>query len=107
MQRQRADPLVVARVIGDVLDPFVRAAPLRVTYGSREVNNGCELKPSQVVNQPRVDVGGNDLRTFYTLSSSLSLDPNPNPQQVQTEIKHHPFHELLSSSDRTSKARTG
>ncbi|KAJ4793314.1 Flowering locus T [Rhynchospora pubera] len=79
MHRQRADPLVVARVIGDVLDPFVRAAPLRVTYGSREVNNGCELKPSQVVNKPRVDVGGNDLRTFYTL---VMVDPDaPSPSE--------------------------
>lgn len=66
MPRDR-DPLVVGRVIGDVLDPFTRSISLRVTYNNREVNNGCELKPSHVVNQPRVDIGGDDLRTFYTL----------------------------------------
>lgn len=66
MTRDR-DPLVVGRVIGDILDPFIRSISLRVNYNSREVNNGCELKPSQVVSQPRVDIGGDDLRTFYTL----------------------------------------
>lgn len=68
MPRDR-DPLVVGRVVGDVLDPFTRSVSLRVTYGNKEVNNGCELKPSQVVQQPRVDTGGDDLRTFYTLVS--------------------------------------
>lgn len=68
MPRER-DPLVVGRVIGDVLDNFTRSINLRVIYGSREVSNGCEFRPSQVVNQPRVDIGGDDLRTFYTLVS--------------------------------------
>lgn len=67
------DPLAVGRVVGDVLDPFTRSISLQVTYNNRDhVNNGCELKPSQVVNQPRVDIGGDDLRTFYTLVSSSS-----------------------------------
>lgn len=66
MPRDR-DPLVVGRIIGDVLDSFTRSLSFSVTYNNREVNNGCELKPSQVVNQPRVDIGGDDLRTFYTL----------------------------------------
>ncbi|XP_057470638.1 protein HEADING DATE 3A-like [Actinidia eriantha] len=76
MPRER-DSLVVGRVIGDVLDPFTRSIGLRVTYNNKEVSNGCELKPSQVVNQPRVDVGGDDLRTFYTL---VMVDPDaPSP----------------------------
>ncbi|XP_010925712.1 protein VERNALIZATION 3 [Elaeis guineensis] len=76
MSRER-DPLVVGRVVGDVLDPFNRTTTLRVSYGSREVTNGREFKPSQVVIQPRVDVGGNDLRTSYTL---VMVDPDaPNP----------------------------
>lgn len=66
MPRER-DPLVVGRVVGDVLDPFTRTIGLRVIYRDREVNNGCELRPSQVINQPRVEVGGDDLRTFFTL----------------------------------------
>ncbi|XP_074380424.1 protein VERNALIZATION 3-like [Apium graveolens] len=77
MPRERADPLVVGRVIGDVLDPFTRSISLRVTFNNRELNNGCELRPSQIINQPRVDVGGDDLRTFYTL---IMVDPDaPSP----------------------------
>lgn len=66
MPRER-DPLVVGRVIGDVLDSFTKSINLSVSYNDREVSNGCELKPSQVVNQPRVDIGGDDLRAFHTL----------------------------------------
>ena len=64
---QRGDPLVVGRIIGDVVDPFVRRVPLRVVYAAREISNGCELRPSAVADQPRVEVGGPDMRTFYTL----------------------------------------
>ncbi|RRT36126.1 hypothetical protein BHM03_00054015 [Ensete ventricosum] len=74
---RESDPLVVGRVVGDVLNPFTRSVALSVRYGSREVANGREFRPSQVVNQPRVDVGGNDLRTFYAL---VMVDPDaPSP----------------------------
>ncbi|KAI5649062.1 hypothetical protein M9H77_35067 [Catharanthus roseus] len=82
MRSRETDPLVVGRVVGDVLDPFTRSITLRVTYNmnrenSRDVNNGCEFRPSQVVNQPRVEIGGDDLRTFYTL---VMVDPDaPSP----------------------------
>ncbi|KAK6136370.1 hypothetical protein DH2020_029860 [Rehmannia glutinosa] len=76
MSRDR-NPLVVGRVIGDVLDPFTKSIELRVVYNNREVNNGCDLRPSHVINQPRVVIGGDDLRTFYTL---LMVDPDaPSP----------------------------
>ncbi|KAK4266003.1 hypothetical protein QN277_026981 [Acacia crassicarpa] len=72
------DALVVGRVVGDVLDPFMRSVPMSVTYSNnREVINGCELKPSHVVNPPRVEVGDADFRTFYTL---VMVDPDaPSP----------------------------
>ncbi|KAM3360419.1 protein HEADING DATE 3A-like [Capsicum galapagoense] len=72
------EPLVVGRVIGDVLDHFTKSVELKVSYiRDQEVYNGCQLKPSQVINQPRVNVGGNDLRTFYTL---VMVDPDaPSP----------------------------
>nr|QLM02168.1 flowering locus T 2A_3 [Masdevallia wendlandiana] len=80
INRER-DPLIVGRVIGDVLDPFTRKVSLRVTYSSREITNGLELKPSVVVEQPRVEVGGNDMRTFYTL---VMVDPDaPSPSDPQ------------------------
>lgn len=65
-----ADPLVVGGVIGDVLNPFTSSVSLSVVINNREISNGCELRPSQVVSRPRVAVGGEDLRTFYTLVSS-------------------------------------
>ncbi|PWA54500.1 FT like protein [Artemisia annua] len=76
MPRER-DPLVVGRVIGDVLDSFTRSINLSVSYNDREVSNGCELKPSKVVNQPRVEIGGDDMRAFHTL---VMVDPDaPSP----------------------------
>uniref|UniRef100_A0A0D9UYC2 Uncharacterized protein n=1 Tax=Leersia perrieri TaxID=77586 RepID=A0A0D9UYC2_9ORYZ len=50
--RARGDPLVVGRVVGDVVDPFVRRVPMRVEYPPRDVTNGCELKPSAVMVDP-------------------------------------------------------
>ncbi|XP_031495072.1 protein RICE FLOWERING LOCUS T 1-like [Nymphaea colorata] len=77
IRRELRDPLVVARIVGDVLDPFNRSVSLEVRYNSREVTNGCEFRPSAVARQPRVVVGGDDLRTFYTL---VMVDPDaPSP----------------------------
>ncbi|KAK4787187.1 hypothetical protein SAY86_011020 [Trapa natans] len=63
------DALVVERVIGDVLDPFTPTISLGVNYAGQDVINGCQLRPSQVVSGPRIDIGGNDFRIFYTLAS--------------------------------------
>ncbi|KAL5220156.1 hypothetical protein ABZP36_024869 [Zizania latifolia] len=73
-----ANSLVLGRVIGDVVDPFSPTVTLRVTYngGVRVVNSGG-LRPSAVAERPHVDVGGDDLRQFYTL---VMVDPDaPNP----------------------------
>lgn len=65
--------LTVGRVIGDVLHPFTTCVPMRVLFGNREISNGYELRPSHVINRPRISVGGNDLRTFYTLVIHYSI----------------------------------
>ncbi|CAA7397509.1 unnamed protein product [Spirodela intermedia] len=71
------DPLVVSHVIGDVVDAFTRSAALRVAFAGREVTNGCEFKPSAVVNPPRVDIGGDSMRSLFTL---VMVDPDaPSP----------------------------
>jgi len=68
MRIKSMNPLVVCGVIGDVLDPFTNSVSLRIVYdNNKEVGNSGELKLSQIVNPPRVQVGGNDLRTLYTL----------------------------------------
>jgi len=63
------DPLVVGHVVGDILDPFIKSASLRVMYNNKELTNGSELKPSQVANEPRVEIAGHDMRNLYTLVS--------------------------------------
>nr|AJW81120.1 phosphatidylethanolamine-binding protein [Zea mays subsp. parviglumis] len=67
----------MARVLQDVLDPFTPTIPLRITYNNSLLLAGAELKPSAVISKPRVDIGGNDMRTFYTL---VLIDPDaPSP----------------------------
>ncbi|CAG7904808.1 hypothetical protein BRARA_G03476 [Brassica rapa] len=71
------DPLIVGRVVGDVVDPFMRLISLNVTYGQRQITNGMDLRSSQVLNKPTVEIGGDDLRNFYTL---VMVDPDvPSP----------------------------
>ncbi|XP_044470232.1 protein FLOWERING LOCUS T-like [Mangifera indica] len=72
------DPLVVGRVVGDVLDNFTKSIAFTASYGHKlEVHNGVLLKPSQVAKQPRVSIGGSDFRNFYTL---VMVDPDaPSP----------------------------
>lgn len=65
------DPLVVGRVVGDVVDTFIRSASMNVIYNNKKVTNGSELKPSMVAREPRVEIEGCDNRTYYTLVSSL------------------------------------
>ncbi|XP_011014868.1 PREDICTED: protein HEADING DATE 3A-like [Populus euphratica] len=101
MPRDR-EPLSVGRVIGDVLDPFTRSISLRVNYNSREVNNGYELKPSHVVNQPRVDIGGEDLRTFYTL---VMVDPDA-PSPSNPNLREY-LHWLVTDIPATTGANFG
>ncbi|KAK1406424.1 hypothetical protein QVD17_41721 [Tagetes erecta] len=101
MPRDR-DPLVVGRVIGDVLDSFTKSINLTVSYNDREVSNGCELKPSQVVNQPRVDIGGDDLRAFHTL---VMVDPDA-PSPSDPNLREY-LHWLVTDIPATTGARFG
>ncbi|KAG5532774.1 hypothetical protein RHGRI_027165 [Rhododendron griersonianum] len=115
MRRER-DSLVLGRVIGDVLDHFERSVNLIVTYNrnndtssssnsgccGREVTNGCERKPSQVVNHPRVDIGGCDLRTFYTL---VMVDPDA-PSPSDPVLKEY-LHWLVTDIPATTGASYG
>ncbi|PIN10407.1 Phosphatidylethanolamine binding protein [Handroanthus impetiginosus] len=101
MARER-NPLVVGRVIGDVLDPFTRSIEVRVIYGNREVNNGSDLRPSQVINQPRVEIGGNDFRNFYTL---VLVDPDA-PSPSNPHLKEY-LHWLVTDIPATTGANYG
>ena len=68
MARISSDPLMVGRVIGDVVDNCLHAVKMTVTYNSdKQVYNGHELLPSVVTNKPKVEVHGGDMRSFFTL----------------------------------------
>ena len=77
-----SDPLVVGRVIGDVIESFSPTVKMTVTYNSnvkdvksnssqgqslKQVYNGHELFPSAVTMKPKVEVHGGDMRSFFTL----------------------------------------
>ncbi|KAJ6411336.1 hypothetical protein OIU84_007991 [Salix udensis] len=71
-------PLVVGRVIGDVIDMFVPAINMSVYYGSKQVSNGCEIKPSLAVNPPKVTISGHS-DELYTM---VMIDPDaPSPSE--------------------------
>ncbi|PIN04991.1 Phosphatidylethanolamine binding protein [Handroanthus impetiginosus] len=76
MSRER-HALVVSRVVGDVLDPFTPTTELRVYNDGRVLCNGCSMRPSQVVNRPRFEIGGDDFRIFYTLVMVDADAPSP------------------------------
>ncbi|XP_058736126.1 protein MOTHER of FT and TFL1 [Vicia villosa] len=73
-----ADPLVVGRVIGDVIDMFNPSVSMSVYYGPKHVTNGCDIKPSIAINQPRITLTGNRT-SLYTL---VMTDPDaPSPSE--------------------------
>ena len=63
-----SEPLVVGRVIGDVLDSFTQSMKMSVFYSNnKQVFNGHEFFPSAVAAKPRAEIHGGDLRSFFTL----------------------------------------
>ncbi|XP_072950337.1 protein FLOWERINGUS T-like [Typha angustifolia] len=96
------DPLVVGQVVGDVLDAFAKSASMRVLYNNKDLTNGSELKPSQVANEPRIEIGGRDMRTLYTL---VMVDPDaPSPSNP---TKREYLHWLVTDIPETTNATFG
>ncbi|KAM6592453.1 hypothetical protein CsatA_000156 [Cannabis sativa] len=72
------DPLVVGRVIGDVVDMFVPAVSVSVYFGSKHVTNGCDIKPSISITPPKLTISGHS-QDLYTL---VMTDPDaPSPSE--------------------------
>lgn len=65
------DPLIIGRVVGDVVDYVCPSnVKMNVVYNSKKhVYNGHELFPSSVNIRPKVAVLGGDMRSFFTLVS--------------------------------------
>lgn len=49
------EPLIVGKVIEDVVDVFTPAVNLSVSYVPKEVANGREIKPSAATNRPKTN----------------------------------------------------
>jgi len=72
MMAASVDPLVVGRVIGDVVDMFIPSVGMSVYFGPKHVTNGCDIKPSMAINPPKVTLTGNT-DNLYTLVSHFDL----------------------------------
>ncbi|XP_073004688.1 protein FLOWERINGUS T-like [Typha latifolia] len=101
MSRGR-DPLVLGQVIGDVLDPFVKSATMRIMYNSKEITNGTGLRASAVATKPHVEIEGHDQRKLYTL---VMVDPDaPSPSNPS----HREYlHWLVTDIPETTDASFG
>ncbi|KAI8528623.1 hypothetical protein RHMOL_Rhmol12G0162200 [Rhododendron molle] len=78
MMGTSVDPLVVGRVIGDVVDMFVPSVTMNVYFDTRHVTNGCDIRPSLATNPPRVTISGFP-HNLYTL---VMTDPDaPSPSE--------------------------
>ncbi|XP_030956777.1 CEN-like protein 2 [Quercus robur] len=112
-----SDPLVVGRVIGDVIESFSPTVKMTVTYNSnvkdiksnssqgqslKQVYNGHELFPSAVTMKPKVEVHGGDMRSFFTL---IMTDPDvPGPSDPY--LREH-LHWIVTDIPGTTDASFG
>ncbi|TVU11357.1 hypothetical protein EJB05_44947 [Eragrostis curvula] len=80
------DSLVVGRVIGDVIDLFVPRATLSVQFGTKEVTNGCEIKPSIAAEPPTIHIPS----LISDLFTVVMIDPDaPSPSEpTMRELLH-------------------
>ncbi|CAL5047658.1 unnamed protein product [Urochloa decumbens] len=77
------DPLVVGRVIDDVVNLFVPKVPLSVRYGTRDLTNGCEIRPSIAADPPAIQIAGrcNDLFTMLITDPDAPSPSNPSMRE--------------------------
>lgn len=76
------EPLVVGKVIGEVLDMFQPTTEFTVHYGAKRVSNGCDIKPSAAVERPNVKVFGSSSKATPNLYTLVMVDPDaPSPSE--------------------------
>ncbi|XP_062185296.1 CEN-like protein 1 [Phragmites australis] len=81
------EPLIVGKVIGEVIDNFNPTVKMTVTYGSnKQVFNSLEFLPSAVVSKPRVEVQGCDMRSFFTLVMTDPDVPGPSDPYLRENL---------------------
>ncbi|RAL43198.1 hypothetical protein DM860_009980 [Cuscuta australis] len=85
------EPLVRARVIGDVVDmftpsPTVSMSVIYESYDSYRFCCGHEFLPSDVTSPPRVRVHGANLKTFFTLIMTDPDVPSPSDPYLREHV---------------------
>nr|AOP17764.1 CEN1 [Allium cepa] len=80
------DPLSVGRVIGDVMDAFDPSVKMIVSYGTKQVYNGHELMPGTVCSKPKVEIGGDDMRSSYALVMTDPDAPSPSDPSLREHL---------------------
>ncbi|CAN0852676.1 Protein MOTHER of FT and TFL1 [Linum grandiflorum] len=96
------EPLIVGKVIGDVIDLFNPMVELTVHYGPRKVSNGCEIKPSAAAQRPVVQVL-HDAPLSSVLYTLVMVDPDaPSPSEPRLrEWLHWIMVDIPEGSDAT------
>ncbi|GJW46948.1 CEN-like protein 2 [Tanacetum coccineum] len=92
-------PLVLGRVVGDVVDPFVPSVNMCVMYkdSSNQVYiMANERSPFSVTSKPRVDVHGEDLRSFFTLIMTDPDTPGPSDPYLREHLHWYRYSELIN-----------
>ncbi|KAJ0962809.1 hypothetical protein J5N97_027931 [Dioscorea zingiberensis] len=79
------DPLVVGRVIGEVVDMFMPKTNMSVNYGLKHVSNGCDVKPSLASSTPSVDISARPTDLF-TLVMTDPDAPSPSDPTMREWI---------------------
>ncbi|KAF5800487.1 putative phosphatidylethanolamine-binding protein [Helianthus annuus] len=95
--------LVVGRVIGDVVDQFTPSVTMDVVYNPQcPVLNGHEIRPNLIATKPRVNIGGVDMRSSYTL---IMTDPDA-PSPSDPYLREH-LHWIVTDIPGTTDATFG
>nr|WBQ20135.1 terminal flower 1 [Paeonia x lemoinei] len=96
------EPLIVGRVIGDVIDSFTPTVNMSIIYNNKQVCNGLEFYPSAVNTKPRVEIHGGDMRTFFTLVMTDPDVPGPSDPYLKERV-----HWIVSDIPGTTNATFG
>ncbi|KAL5214294.1 hypothetical protein ABZP36_003446 [Zizania latifolia] len=81
------EPLIVGKVIGEVIDNFNPTVKMMATYSpNKQVFNGHEFFPSAVFSKPRVEVQGGDMRSFFTLVMTDPDVPGPSDPYLREHL---------------------
>ncbi|MFS7926065.1 putative phosphatidylethanolamine-binding protein [Helianthus anomalus] len=95
--------LVAGRVISDVVDQFTPSVTMEVAFNPQyPVFNGHELKPNLITSKPRVNIGGVDMRSSYTL---VMTDPDA-PSPSDPYLREH-LHWIVTDIPGTTDATFG